>query len=365
MSEPIRILHVVGIMNYGGAETLIMNWYRNIDRTKYQFDFLVHTNEEGAYDQEILELGGNIYSVPKFKVWNYFRYKKQIKLHFKQHPEHAIIHGHIRSTASIYAKIAKKFNCKTIVHSHSTSERKGLKRYIKLLLERNITDNSDVLLACSKASGEWLFRDRYFEVLPNVIDCDKFLFHSKIKNETRDKLNLDDENIVIGNVGRYTYEKNHAFLIDLFSKIVSVNDQYRLLLIGKGPLKKQIEELANNKNIHDKIVFIEETNKIESYLMCMDIFLFPSIFEGLGMAAIEAQASGLPTICSDNVPRETELTNIIEYKELNINSWIKTLLSIKRNTRKDRIDNNKLVKVSDFDVVHGVERLTLIYRQLL
>ena len=184
MKKPERILHVLGSLNMGGAETLVMNIYRNIDRNKFQFDFVVHGNTIGKYEKEILALGGKIYHIDEYRVYNHLKYKKIWSVFFKEHPEYKIIHGHMRSTASIYLKIAKKYGLKTISHSHSISNGKGVKSIVKRILQHNIPKYADYMLGCSQKANIWLYgkknslKDNCL-ILPNGIDNQRFVFDAK------------------------------------------------------------------------------------------------------------------------------------------------------------------------------------------
>ena len=215
MSDPIRIIQVFAQMNRGGAETMIMNLYRMIERSQIQFDFIVHTNEECAYDNEIRSLGGRIYRVPRYNGKNHFEYIKSWNKFFKTHPNYKIIHGHVRSTASIYLKIAKKFGLVTIAHSHSTSSGTGFSSIVKNILQYPIRNIADYLFACSEQSGEWLFgknasKRNNFVILKNSIDVKKFVFNERVRFEKRKELKIDDK-FVIGHIGRFIPSKNHKF----------------------------------------------------------------------------------------------------------------------------------------------------------
>ncbi|MBE9387813.1 glycosyltransferase [Vagococcus salmoninarum] len=355
-------------MNYGGTETLIMNWYRNIDRKKYQFDFLVHTEEQGVYDSEIQEMGGHIYRVPKFTVVNYFNYKNSLRTHFKNHKEHQVVHGHVRSTAKIYTRIAKENKSQTIIHSHSTGERNGFGKRIKILLEKEIAINGDKLLSCSESAGRWLFKELDFEIIPNAIDTNKFLFDSNVRKRMRDGLKLEDDVVLFGHVGRFTEEKNHTYLLKVFSGYAKKNDNIRLLLIGEGKLKEKIVNEAIQNGVYKKVIFIDSSSNIEAYMMAMDIFLFPSRIEGLGIAVIEAQASGLLVIASANIPIETKLTTNIIYCDYDVEQWIELIsektLSLSMNCAERQIFNNK-VQRSQYSIESGLEKIERVYRELL
>lgn len=337
MEFPVRILHVLGRLDRGGAETMVMNLYRNIDRSKIQFDFVIHTTDKCDYSEEIEKLGGKIYSMPKYVGKNHFQYKSAWKNFFNVHPEYTIIHGHMRSTASIYLKIATQYNLKTIAHSHNTSSGEGISAIVKNLFQYPIRHIADYLFACSKNAGIWLFgknaceRDNFF-ILNNAIDAKKFIYDETKRNMIRSKLGIGNE-LLIGHVGRFHPQKNHKFIINIFQKIQDINPNSKLILVGDGDLKAVIQNEVFNLGIGNSVVFMGIRNDIEDILQAMDIFIFPSLYEGLGIVAIEAQASGLPCLVSDVIPKETFITELIHAMPLNEEPklWAKKICELSYN----------------------------------
>lgn len=322
MSEPIRILQVFAGMNRGGAETMIMNWYRNIDRSKIQFDFIVHTEEICAYDEEIKKLGGRIYRVPRYTGKNHFSYKTAWKQFFKIHPEYRIIHGHVRSTASIYLKIAKKFKLKTIIHSHSIASRGNkIEKIIKNIMQYSIRYISDYFFSCSDEAGEWLFgksivKNKKYIIIKNAIDIDKYIFNEQIRKEIRQSFKIENK-FVVGHVGSFTSPKNHLFLLEIFNEVLQLERNSKLILVGDGILKEKIVAKINELEIYDNVILVGDVPNVHEYLQGMDILIFPSLFEGLGISLIEAQASGLTCIVSDTIPKEAEVTDSVYRMSLN------------------------------------------------
>ncbi|QZN89576.1 glycosyltransferase [Vagococcus lutrae] len=357
---PIRVLHVVGIMNYGGAETLIMNWYRNIDRSKYQFDFLVHFSEKGKFDDEIKQLGGNIYYIPRYKGINHLEYISSFKKHLNNHIEHQIIHFHIRSTAKFLSKEAKKLSRKTILHSHSISERKGLSSVVKKITKLNINKNIDLKLACSKEAGKWLFGEEKFSIIPNAIPIRNYKVDSVTRERLRKEINCENKRI-IGHVGRFTYEKNHEYLLKIMEHVKDYDDLV-LVLIGEGPLFKEIKIKSQGLNV----ILLGAQSNINEWLMAMDLFVFPSLYEGLGIAVVEAQASGLPVICSDRVPNESKLISTVRYQNLEeMNKWLEYVIKIPVNTLDERVRINKELCYSSYNIETNIEVIQEAYQQFL
>lgn len=343
--SPIRILHVLGALDRGGAETMVMNLYRNIDRTKIQFDFIIHTQKNCDYNAEIKQMGGKIYSLEKFKGYNLFDYIKQFNDFFKNHSEYKVVHGHMRSTASLYLSVAKKYNMYTVAHSHNTSSGKGLSAFIKNILQYPLRYIADYFFACSKEAGIWLFgkkkvNSKNFAVIKNAIDIDKFLYNNEIREEKRKVLNVTNQ-FVLGNVARFHEQKNHEFLIELFDEYIKINPNSILVLVGEGDLKKRIRCKVNSLGIDKSVIFLNSREDINELMQAFDVFLFPSKYEGLGIVAIEAQCASLPVIASINIPRDVEISQQITFLETNNrNSWIKELelLSKKNRTIKFKRD---------------------------
>ncbi len=229
MAEPIRVLQVLHGMDCGGAENMIMNLYRNIDRSKVQFDFLVHTRKKCFFDDEIKSLGGRIFHVPYYNVINHFTYKKLLEIFFKKHPEIRIVHGHLGSCAHIYLSVAKKYGCFAIAHSHATQATDiSIKKYLYRIFNMYTRRIADYYFACSKSAGVDRFGERVvssnrFSVLNNSIDTQKYIFSIKKRGTIRKLLGISDDCFVVGHIGRFNYPKNHSFLIDIFNVVLKKN----------------------------------------------------------------------------------------------------------------------------------------------
>jgi len=329
----VRILHVLGGLNRGGAETMIMNIYRTIDRSKIQFDFVVHTDLHCDYTDEILDLGGIIYSIPKYNGKNHFKYKKKWELFFQEHTEYEILHSHIRSTATIFLPIAKKHGLKTIVHSHNTSSGKGVSAIVKDIYQLPIRCIADYFFACSVSAGKWLFgrkiisSDR-FHIVRNAIDAHAYAYSEDVRKNIRKELHISDSCFVVGHIGRFHEQKNHDFLIEIFNEIHKNHANSMLILVGDGSEKEKIVSKVKKMNLSDNVVFTGVRNDVPSLLSAMDAFVFPSYFEGLGIVAVEAQASGLHTICADTIPQEARITDLFEYLSLSDDSkkWASSVM---------------------------------------
>lgn len=367
MTEPTRILHVLGGLDRGGAESIIMNLYRNIDRNLIQFDFIKHHDEMDSFEEEIKSLGGLIYSIPEYTGINHFEYKKSWDDFFVLHPEYQIIHGHVRSTASIYLKIAKKHGRKTISHSHNTSSGKGISAVVKNILQYPIRNTADYLFACSKEAGEWLFgedvmdRDN-FHIFNNAIDVKKFLYNKSTRIKVRKEFNLTDE-LVIGHVGRFSAQKNHFFLIDIFKKLHNIQPNSKLILVGDGELKEKIIKKIKDLRLENSVILTGVRDDVNEIMQGFDVFLLPSIYEGLGIVAIEAQAAGLTTIVSDVIPSEAFITSNIKKKSLNESptTWAEFIIENKDNNTKNTYST---ITDADYDIHQAAKKLQEFYLKI-
>lgn len=363
----VRILHVIGSMNSGGAETMLMNIYRKIDRSKIQFDFVVHTSEEGFYDKEILALGGKIFRVKQFNVANIFLYQSFWNNFFLKHKEYYIIHAHINSSAAIYLNCAKKHGRIAVVHSHSTKNKeKSLRSFAFQIFSYPIRYIADYFFACSVQAGIDRFgrktiAKKRFKVIENGIDTEKYRYNLSIRNKIRSKMGIDDNRIILGHVGRFTFAKNHEFLIKVFSYINKIEPAAELWLIGTGELEEQTKRLVKENKIQNKVRFLGVTDKVKEYLQAFDVFVFPSIFEGVPVALIEAQAAGLPCIVSSNIRQESDIgAELLNFLSLSsgIENWADVILSKCRLGHKD---TSKYVKEAGYEVKDISKKLQKFY----
>lgn len=365
----IRILQVIGSLNSGGSQSMIMNIYRNIDRKKIQFDFIIHKKDEVSYSEEIRRLGGKIYVLPQYKVYNVFSFKKAWNNFFKKHPEYKVIHGHVRSTASIYLKIAKKYGLYTIAHSHSTSSGKGISAIIKNILQYRIRYVADYFIGCSKESAEWLFGKKIANsdrctILNNAIDTKKYLYNENTREKLRKEFNIKKEDKLIGNVGRFSYVKNHKFLIQIFEEICKKSNNYKLILIGDGKLREEIEELVKRKKLEDKVIFTGVRKNINEILQAIDIIVMPSIYEGLPVALVEAQSASLPCLITDTITDEVDITELIYREKLREepNVWANDIVDILNNFNRETVKDVELkIKKHGYDIETTTNNIETIY----
>lgn len=360
MSNPIRILHIVQRMEAGGTQSFLMNLYRNIDRSKVQFDFLVEYEEKEFYDDEIISLGGKIYYTNFRKTLNLIKFKRTMSDILKDHPEYKIVHIHATAIGKICTDVARKCGVKTIIaHTHNNSAVKDWKYYPKILLRKLYTNGPTDFFACSEDAGRYTFKNKKFTVIYNAIDIDKFLFNQEVRENFRKELNIEDK-FVIGNIGRLHEQKNQSFLIDIFYEIQKNKDNAILLIIGKGPLENELKEKVSNLGINNKVYFLGNRKDVERIYQGMDVFVLPSLFEGLGIVAVEAQVSGLPVVASTGVAKEANITNNIQNIDLNdsIDTWKEAIC---KSNVESRNSVEKIVRNSKFDVKNNAKFLQEFY----
>lgn len=314
MGEPIRVLHILQRMEAGGTQALLMNIYRKIDRTKIQFDFLVVYKEKQFYDDEIRKMGGRVYKLSFREDLNLPKFQKELAEFFKQHREYKIVHCHAYTIGYFCLSAAKKTGIPIrIAHSHNNETVHDIKYLPKLVMQRIFTKNATELFACSEEAGKYLFKDKPFKVLKNAIDSQNFIADDKIREKTRKELGVEDK-FVVGHVGRFHPQKNHDFLIDIFAEIKKKRSDAELILVGTGPLEEKIKSKVAERGFSNCVHFLGNRKDMNRIYQAMDVFVFPSLFEGLGIVAIEAQAAGVPIVCSEGLPPETDITPI--YKKL-------------------------------------------------
>lgn len=366
MSEPIRILQVLGGTDLGGAESRVMDSYRHLDRSKIQFDFCVHTQNPGYFDREIESLGGSIYRLPRFKVINFPGYRKAWRQFFAEHTGYAAVHGHMTSTASIYLPIAKKSGVPlTIAHARSAGVDQGIKGKITRFLRRNLGKQADMCLTCSALAGEAVFGKEMWEsgrvkTVPNAIDAAAFAFDSRIRAQKREELGIRPDTFVIGHVGRFGFMKNHRFLMEVFALIEKQIPESCLVLVGEGSLVPEVKKQAEELGILSKVIFTGNQPNVADYLMAMDYFVFPSIFEGLPGSVVEAQATGLRCLISDSVTDEVLITPLSEAMSLEdgAEKWAEYVLANRDYIREQMTD---AIRTAGFDVYDQVKMLEEIY----
>lgn len=311
-NDVIHILNIVPNMRAAGIETFIMNVYRNINRDKIQFDFLVHSSKREFFDDEIEKLGGKIYRLSFKDDKNIFKYIRDLNRFFKDHKEYAIVHGHMQSMMPLYLFIAKLNHVKTrIAHSHNGDYEKTPKGFILHLFSRFSRLFSTNNFACSDVAGKYLFGKSEYDIIYNAIDVNKFAFNEKVRKEVRKKMGVDHK-IVLGHIGRFELQKNHTYLLEIM-KTLRERDDVVLWLIGEGTLENDIKRMVQEFHLEEKIQFLGLRKDVHELYQAMDFFLLPSLYEGLPVVGIESQIAGLNCIFSDQITPELKKSNKVKY----------------------------------------------------
>ena len=310
MIEPIRILHILQRMEAGGTQALLLSIYRKIDRSKVQFDFVVEYPDKQCYDDEITALGGKIYYTSVRKDLNVMKFQRELYQILKEHTEYKIVHVHAYTIGYFCLRTAQKAGVPVrIAHSHSNGIVHDKKYFIKLLMQKLFLVHATDFMACSEEAGKYLFKGKDYVVLNNAIDSSKFIANMAVRNDLRDELGLNDK-FVVGHVGRLCPEKNHKFLIDVFAQIKKIKKNAVLVLVGKGPLEQEIRQDVFDMGLTENVLFLGNRKDMARIYQAMDVFVFPSLFEGLGIVAVEAQTAGVPVVGSEGIPPEIEITPI-------------------------------------------------------
>lgn len=356
----IRILHIVTYMGRGGLETMLMNYYRHMPRDQIQFDFLVHRDFTADYDMEIASMGGKIYHFPRLIPWS-IRYRRQLMDFFRKHPEYRIIHVHQDCLSAVALECAKKCRVPVrIVHSHISSQDKNWKYPVKCYYRNKIPSFATDFFACSQKAGEWMFGGHSFSVLPNAIDIDRFTYRPKTAREMRRKLHIDVHACVVGHVGRFHHQKNHGFLIDIFYEFLKQHPESILLLVGDGSGRAAIQKKINRLGIESRVCFTGSRADVPDLLQAMDVFVFPSYYEGLGISIVEAQASGLPCLISNTIPTECIVTDLVFRYALKKppDMWAEKIAALLHIPREDQTE---WLQQADYDLAHAAGKLENFY----
>ena len=334
--SPIRILHVVTNMSYGGLENLLMNYYRHMDRNRIQFDFLTHVEIHQDFEEEIAALGGRLYRLPRMNPLS-SSYRSVLHSFLEEHKEYRVIHSHLNCTAGVPLKPAMELGIPMrIAHAHSSNLNWNPKVLIKLWCKQSIPKYATHLFACGDKAGSWMFKGKPFTLMRNAIDVKDFTYDPHRSRSMKEKLGLTGK-FVVGHVGQFRKEKNHLFLVRVFHEILKKEPTAALVLVGKGPEMEKAKNLSRSLDIESSVHFLGARPDIPYLMQAMDVFVFPSLHEGLGIAAIEAQAAGLPCIVSSAVPEECKLASDVSFLDLGapLSQWRDTILSYTAQLRQD------------------------------
>jgi glycosyltransferase involved in cell wall biosynthesis len=371
--SPIRILHVIHRMRPGGAQTLVMNLYRHIDKSRVQFDFAVRSQQPEYYDQEIETLGGRLFHLPwhssnPFNIVGYIHALDEI---LQKEGPFAGIHSHVELFNGHILPVSRKAGVKLrIAHSHSASTDKTsiLRNIWGKIMRRSIQNNATHFLACSSTAAEWLYgdihQDARFSLFPNAIDLTPYANIHSDRYFWRQKTGLPLKGPLLGPIGRFDSVKNHSFLLQVFSKFLDLFPTAKLILVGEGILKTQVENEAKAKGFVDSICFLGVRSDIPQILGALDLFVLPSLHEGLGIVLIEAQAAGVPCLVSDTIPTEVDLgLGLIQFKNLDIgvNGWVQELQDSKLHKKPDWNNRKIALQKAGYNIQRSAKSLQELY----
>ncbi len=370
-SLPVRIASVVGKFVNGGVESVAMNYYRNIDRKKIQYDFIVDADSSNLMLQDEIEsLGGKVIIIPPYqKPVSY--HKALYKLFTENH--YPLVYSHLNTLSVFPLFAAWRAGVKIrVAHNHSTAG-KGRGESKRNIMKYTLRPFAKVfpthLCACSEYAGRWIFGDKAMDsgrvkIWPNATDTERFAYNESVREEIRGKMNLSGK-FVIGHTGRFVHVKNHDFLIEIFSEIRRRREDSVLLLAGDGPLFNMLRDKVRSAGLSECVVFLGSVHDAEKYYQAMDVFIFPSLYEGLGMAAVEAEISGLPVIASSEVPSEGKFCDNFHFMPLrkSASEWAEEALRI--SDGHIRRDMSKYARKSGFDIKTQAAKLSDWYCSLL
>lgn len=366
----IRILHSVSYMSRGGIETMLMNYYRNIDRTKVQFDFLCNSSLKGDYDDEIISLGGRIFRSPGFNPLRQTAYKKFMRELFIKYPDYRIVEAHNGPLGRFALKSAKDNNIPVrIYHAHGADLPFNLKWPIKYYCMKMLRYSMNEHFICSEKAGRFYMGDDIinqgdYHFIPNAINVDNYIYNPKIRLDLRHKYVLTDK-IVIGHIGRYSLPKNHHFILTVFAKLHRINPDFHLVLVGDGEWHNKVMDWIKELNIEHAVTRTGVVSNPHDWYQAFDVFFMPSLWEGLPVTGVEAQAADLPCLFSDVITPEVKLTDNVDFMSLNepIDNWVNKLKTIIEN-RKQRTDNSKLITEKNYNIKTEAIKLQQLYLSL-
>lgn len=345
-----------------GITSVIMNYYRKMDKRNMKIDFVVINEISEEYRNELQINGAKIFYLPRKN--NPIRYILGLKDILKSNKYDVIhIHGNsslmaIETAIAKYSKIPVR-----IVHSHNTTcNYKVLHKFLQPILKRT----ANYRFACGEEAGKWLFKDNDYELIKNGIDLNSFTYNEEKRSEFRNKINARERK-VIGHIGNFIYQKNHEFLIDFFYELIKKDKNYLLLLISDGELLEKMREKVDRLDISENVLFLGKTTEVSNYLQAMDIFVLPSNFEGLPVVLIEAQALGLPCIISNKVSTEAKLTSLVDFLPINDTLvWVNKILNVDISNRIDMCNNShKVIDESGYNVTKNAYKMRNLYEKYL
>ena len=365
----LRVLHSVSNMARAGIETMLMNYYRQIDREQIQFDFLANKSVPGEYDEEIRSMGGRVFVSPGLNPLHFPRYRRFVKDLLQANPEIRIVHAHNEAMGYYALQSAKEADILIrIAHAHNTQIIRDYKYPLKAICKRLLPGAATDYWSCGRDAGVYYFGQNRWQktgvTLRNAIDVARFAFQPE-KRERLRRLHGLENSFVVGHVGRFNLQKNHLRLLDIFAQIVKAAPEARLVLIGVGELEQAVKEKATAQGLTDKVLFLGQMSDVSEWYQAMDCFVLPSLFEGLPVVGIEAQAAGLPCFFSDHVTDEVLLSPAAQRIPLAAGDeeWALAILSA-RQTEIDRSQGTSIVRCAGYDIHIEARKLQTMYLEM-
>lgn len=367
--DKIKVLMVLGNTKMGGTQAFILNLLKNIDLSRFQVDLAINSEEMvGGIGDDVKQMGCQIYFWPYYKVYNKHRFVKFWHNFLTEHP-YDIVHGHSTNSAAVYLGVAKEMGCKTIAHSHSAGYRGSrIQQWLKKYYARQVGEVADYWFACSDKAAERLYGvdyrkyPRYYDI-PNAINAENYLYDDNKAKAIRYQLGVADDEYLCGHVGTFSVPKNHLFLLDIFSEVLKLEPKSKLVCCGAGALMPQVKEKASSLGIIDSIIFPGVVKNCNEYMMAMDVFVFPSLFEGFPVSVIEAEAAGLNVVMSDVITKEVDLTPCIHRCSLSdsAKTWAQTICNLKK---LDRLSFNKAIVESKYNMRTSIKLIAGLYEEM-
>lgn len=365
--QPIKILQIFTVLNKGGAETNLMNYYRNMDRSQFQINFLVH-RETGFFEEELIKSGSKIFRLPAILPWKLKEYKKAVKNFFEEHNDYDIIHGQCSELGVFIYEEAKRRGIPVIIaHAHNNRMDRDKKLLFRLMWKKRMRKSINAYFTCGKEAAENLFGKKLSEKsyqMKNAIEVEDFQFNQEVREKKRKELQAE-ETINLVNIGRFNTQKNQSFLLEVFAELIKRNKKYKLFLVGQGELESQLREKAKQLKIEQDVEFLGLRNDVPELLQAMDIFLFPSLHEGFSVAFVEAQTTDIKAVISDGVPQESilipENVTVISLKN-SAQQWAEKIAEINNFERKNAAT---FIKEKGYDIKENAQKLEKKYKELI
>ncbi len=367
MSEPLRVLMLFTILNRGGAETMVMNYYRHMDRRRVQFDFAVHREERGAYEDEIEQLGGRIFRFMPLRPWTIPQYKRQIKRFFDEHPDYRIIHGQCSESGYYFYREATRRGVPVIIaHAHNAHVPFDAKLIFRTWLKHRMRSYITHRFTCGKEAAEWLFgkEEAKSAVLQrNAINTGAFCYNQATREHMRQALAIEHDTLAVVHVGRFERQKNHQFVVRVFQQLHRQHPAAHLFLVGSGGGgEPSMRDLVDSLQLGDAVCFLGSRSDMPQVLCAMDAFLFPSLTEGFPLSLLEAQCTGLPCVISDQVPQEACLTDLVSRLSLSadVKDWADAVIR-SAATQHNRQSYAQQIADAGYDIEENAQWLQAFY----